>query len=155
MAALVLTGCSSGGGDDGGSGTDKGSDSGSSASASPSASSDSGDGNGSGSGSAGGRLEGSWLATTDGKAVVLVINGKQAGLFATGGTVCHGTAEEQAGMQMIALTCKGGDDREGMVESVGDTTMKVDWEGLGEETYQKAEGGKLPTEPPTASLPAS
>ncbi|MER5178950.1 hypothetical protein ABT009_11365 [Streptomyces sp. NPDC002896] len=152
-AALVLTGCSSGGGDDGG--TDKSSDSGSSASAS--ASPDSGGSSGGGSGASGGSLEGSWLATTGGKAVVLVIDGKQAGLFVTGGTVCHGTAGEQAGMQMIALKCRGGgnDRSEGMVDSVSDTTLKVDWEGLGEETYQKAEGGKLPTGLPTASLPGS
>ncbi|MGW1025127.1 hypothetical protein ACWD4J_15735 [Streptomyces sp. NPDC002577] len=148
-AALVLTGCSGGGDDDGATG--KSPDTGSSASA------DSGDSSGGGSGASGGSLGGSWLATTDGKAVILVITGKQAGLFATGGTICHGTAGDQAGMQMIALKCTGGsDDRsEGMVESVSDTTLKVDWEGLGEETYQKAEGGKLPTGLPTASLPSS
>ncbi|MBA4863879.1 hypothetical protein H1V43_21465 [Streptomyces sp. PSKA54] len=157
-ATLVLTGCSSDGGDGGG--ADKSSDTSSSASASASASPDSGDGSGGGggSGSSGGGLEGSWLATTDGKAVALVINGKQAGLFTSGGTVCHGTAGEQAGMQMIALTCTGGnDDRsEGMVGSVTDATLKVTWEGgLGEEIYRRAEGGKLPEGLPTASLSAS
>ncbi|MBA2945033.1 hypothetical protein [Streptomyces himalayensis] len=155
-ATLVLTGCSSDGGDGGGAG--KSSDTSSSASASASASPDSGDGSGGGSGSSGGGLEGSWLATTDGKAIALVINGKQAGLFTSGGTVCHGTAGEQAGMQMIALTCTGGnDDRsEGMVGSVTDATLKVTWEGgLGEETYRRAEGGKLPEGLPTASLSAS
>jgi hypothetical protein len=141
-AALVLTACS----DSGDSGSDK--------SASPSASADSGGGSGDPA-TPKGKLEGSWLATTDGKAVALVITGKQAGLFATGGAVCSGTAGKEAGMQMIHLKCTdGSDDRTtGMVESVGSTTMKVKWNGgLGTETYRKTEGGQLPSGLPTASL---
>jgi hypothetical protein len=84
----------------------------------------------------------------------LVINGTQAGLFAMGGTVCSGTAGEQAGMQMIHLKCTGGnkDRSTGMVDSVTSGTMKVTWQGgLGTETYTKAEGGKLPSGFPAAS----
>ncbi|MEV7340415.1 hypothetical protein [Streptomyces sp. NPDC093544] len=145
-AALVLTGCS--GGDDGSA------DDSASPSASASGSGDTGGGSGSASPS-GGKLEGSWLATTDGKAVALVITGTQAGLFETGGTVCSGSAGEESGMQMIRLTCTNGnkDRAVGMVDSVSGTTMKVTWEGdLGEESYTKSEGGQLPTGLPTASL---
>ncbi|MFF3910936.1 hypothetical protein ACFYZJ_34445 [Streptomyces sp. NPDC001848] len=147
-AALVLTGCSS---DSGGSGG------GASAAPGPSSSAASADNGGSSASPGGkaGKLEGSWLATTGGKAVALVINGRQAGLFATGGTVCSGTAGEEAGMQMIHLKCTGGskDRGTGMVDSVNSRTMKVTWQGgVGTETYTKAEGGKLPTGFPTASL---
>ncbi|MFD8222632.1 hypothetical protein ACFV16_00440 [Streptomyces massasporeus] len=146
---LVLSACSS---DDG-----AGDDSASSASPSASASAGAGD-TGSGSGSedsAGGELAGSWLATTDGKAVALVITGKQAALFGTGGSVCSGTADEESGMHMIRLKCTDGskDRATGMVDSVNGSSLKVTWEGgLGAETYRKAEGGKLPTGLPTASL---
>ncbi|MEU4169100.1 hypothetical protein AB0F46_19780 [Streptomyces sp. NPDC026665] len=145
-AAAVLTGCS-GGGDDSGD-----------PSAAPSASATDGAGTGGGSGgtpAAGGKLQGSWLTTADGKAVVLMINGKQAGLFATGGTVCSGTSSEEASMRMIRLACTDGSKKRavGMVDSVSGTTLTVTWEGgLGKETYTKSEGGKLPSGLPTASL---
>ncbi|MFE8962071.1 hypothetical protein ACIP17_18520 [Streptomyces iakyrus] len=147
---LVLSACSG----DGGSGDD----SASSPSPSDSASAATGEGSGSGSGSdgsAGGELAGSWLATTGGKAVALVITGKQAALFATGGSVCSGTAGEESGMRMIRLKCTDGskDRATGMVDSVNKSSLKVTWEGgLGTETYTKAEGGKLPTGFPTAGL---
>ncbi len=86
------------------------------------------------------------MATTGGKAVVLVITGKQAGLFTTGRTVCAGTAGDEAGMQMIHLKCTDGnkDRATGMVDSVNSTTLKVTWSGkLGKESYTKAEGGQL------------
>ncbi|MFD5738379.1 hypothetical protein ACFXJM_25035 [Streptomyces massasporeus] len=146
--ALVLSACSS----DGGSDDDAG------AGPAPSASASAGPGGDSGSGSgdaAGGELAGSWLATTDGKAVALVITGKQAALFGTGGSVCSGTAGEESGMRMIRLKCTDGskDRATGMVDSVNGSSLKVTWEGgLGAETYRKAEGGKLPTGLPTASL---
>lgn len=139
--ALALTACSSDGGSEGDT----------SPSGSASASADTGGG----SASASGALEGSWLATTDGKAVALVVTGKQAGLFATGGTVCSGTAGEEDGMRMIRLKCTDGskDRATGMVESLDKTSLKVTWEGgMGAETYTKAEGGKLPTGLPTANL---
>ncbi|MET7439966.1 hypothetical protein ACWERY_17295 [Streptomyces sp. NPDC004082] len=145
-AALVLTACSSDG--------DSGSDSSASASPTATASGDTGGSGGSGGTAGSGKLQGSWLATTDGKAVALVVNGKEAGLFATGGTVCSGTAGKEADMQMIHLKCtKGAGDRtDGMVESFGATTMKVKWEGGLVETYRKAEGGKLPSGLPSTGL---
>ncbi|MFG2950941.1 hypothetical protein [Streptomyces adustus] len=100
-------------------------------------------------------LEGSWLATTDGQAVALVVTGKQAGLFATGGSVCSGTAGEEAGMRMIHLKCTDGSAKRatGMVDSVNRTTLKVTWQGeLGKETYTRSEGGQLPSGLPTANL---
>lgn len=150
--ALALTACSS----DGDSGDDSASSPAPSLSASAGTDGGSGDsGSGSGSGESAGQLAGSWLATTDGKAVALVITGKQAALFATGGSVCSGTAGEESGMRMIRLKCTDGskDRATGMVDSVNGSSLKVTWEGgLGAETYTKAEGGKLPTGLPTAGL---
>ncbi len=153
-AALVLTGCSGDGGSDEGA-----AGSGSSPSADPSPS-----GSGSGSGGGGGgsgttaadsQLVGSWLTTSKGSAVALVIDGTKAGLFATGGTVCSGTAGKEAGMEMIRLKCSdgNGDRAEGMVDSVDGTSMKVTWESsLGTETYTKSQGGQLPSGLPTVGL---
>ncbi|MFE0475305.1 MULTISPECIES: hypothetical protein [Streptomyces] len=153
VGALVLTGCSG----DGDSGDDSASSPAPSATeSSPAGGSDSGSDAGSG-GAGAGELAGSWLATTDGKAVALVITGKQAALFATGGSICSGTAGEESGMRMIRLKCTDGSRNRatGMVDSVNGSSMKVTWEGgLGSETYTKAEGGKLPTGLPTASLDA-
>nr|WP_237304981.1 hypothetical protein [Streptomyces qaidamensis] len=150
---LMLSACSG----DGGSGDDSASTPSPSDSASATGGgSGSGSGSDSGSdGSAGDELAGSWLATTGGKAVALVITGKQAALFATGGSVCSGTAGEESGMRMIRLKCTDGskDRATGMVDSVNKSRLKVTWEGgLGAETYTKAEGGKLPTGFPTAGL---
>ncbi|WP_426570475.1 hypothetical protein [Streptomyces canus] len=144
--ALALTACSDDGGSDDG------------APATPSATSSAGTGGatgGSASASASGELEGSWLATTDGKAVALIITGAQAALFATGGTVCSGTAGEEADMRMIRLDCTTGnkDRTTGMVDSVDANSLQVTWEGgAGEETYTKAEGGQWPSGLPTAGL---
>ncbi|MFE1855323.1 MULTISPECIES: hypothetical protein [unclassified Streptomyces] len=147
-AVLVLTGCS---GDSGGG------DSASGGAATPSASGATADtGGDSGTpGAASGTMEGSWLATTGGKAVALVITGKQAGLFATGGTVCTGLAGEESGKQTIHLKCTdGSNDRgTGTVDSLNSRNMKVTWQGgIGAETFMKAEGGTLPSGLPTASL---
>ncbi|MFE0516058.1 hypothetical protein [Streptomyces sp. NPDC058964] len=145
--ALALTACSGGGSDDGSSSTP-------SASTAPTSTAGTGGSTG-GATSSAGKLQGSWLATTDGKAVALVVTGKQVGLFATGGTVCSGTAGEESGMQMIHLTCADGnkDRGTGMVDSMTKTIMKVTWSGkVGKETYTKAEGGKLPSGLPTANL---
>ncbi|WP_235457297.1 hypothetical protein [Streptomyces olivochromogenes] len=149
VGALALTACSSGG--------DSNDDSSASPSASAAPTSTAGSGGTGGTGSSAGKLQGSWLTTTDGKAVALVITGKQAALFGTGGTVCSGSAGVEAGMQMIHLKCADGskDRATGMVDSVSGSTMKVTWSGkLGKETYTKAEGGKLPPGLPTASLGA-
>ncbi|MER6179550.1 hypothetical protein [Streptomyces sp. NPDC001652] len=147
---LALTACSG----------DGGSDDDSSPSTGASSTADTGGGSGgsassSASASASDELAGSWLATTKGKAVVLMVNGTEAGLFATGGTICSGTAGEEDGMRMIRLTCTDGskDRQTGMVDSVSKTGLKVTWEGgLGTETYTKSEGGQLPSGLPTASL---
>jgi hypothetical protein len=145
--AFLLTAC---GGGDSGSG---GGSSAGTATAAPSgaASADTGGGDGDGGGGSGvpTALEGSWLATTGGKAVALVVTGDRAGLFATGGTVCSGTAADDSGTPAIKLTCTDGDkDRaSGVVSEVDDKTLKMIWESdLGEETFTKSEGGTLPTE---------
>jgi hypothetical protein len=150
VGALALTAC-------GGDGDD---DSAPSPSASSTATADTGGPTGgsassSASASASEELAGSWFTTTKGKEVVLMVNGSEAGLFTTGGTVCSGTAGEEDGMQMIHLKCTDGskDRQTGMVDSVSGTSLKVTWEGgLGAETYTKAEGGQLPSGLPTASL---
>ncbi|MFS8198991.1 hypothetical protein ACLVWQ_09890 (plasmid) [Streptomyces sp. CWNU-52B] len=153
-AALVLTTGCSGDGDDGGG------DSPSGTSAAPTGSADTGGSSGDGSSDSSGggtakadALEGSWLTTKDGKAVALMITGEQAALFSTSGSVCSGGAEESGGMRMLALKCTDGnkDRAEGMVDSVSSTTLKVTWEGFGEETYTRSEGGSLPSGLPTAS----
>ena len=145
VGALALTACGGGGGDH--SSTDPSATA--SAAPTPSSSAD-----GSKVSGASGKLQGSWLATSGGTIVALVINGKQAGIFATGGTVCSGTAGTESGMQMIHLTCaKGSKDRTtGMVDSVDGSSMKVTWSGkVGQETYTRAEGGKLPSGLPIAA----
>ncbi|WP_308050632.1 hypothetical protein [Streptomyces sp. TRM72054] len=154
VGAVVLTGCSGGGGSDSGSESESG---GASASSSPSpGTSSAGTGGSGGSPSAAaGELEGSWLATSEGQAVALVVTGEQAGLFATGGTVCSGRVGEASDRQTIRLTCTQGKDKRGTgtVDSVSSTTLKVTWDGgLGEETYTKAEGGQMPSGLPTAGL---
>ncbi|WP_411151029.1 hypothetical protein [Streptomyces sp. A30] len=153
--ALTLTACSGdGGSDDEGSGGPSPSAS-ASASGSASGSADTGGVTGGSEGGASKELEGSWLATTDGKAVALVITGAKAGLFATDGAVCSGTASKEAGAETIRLKCSDGSKNraEGTVDSVGGSTLEVTWEGgLGTETYTRSEGGQLPSELPTASL---
>ncbi|MDX2683144.1 hypothetical protein [Streptomyces soliscabiei] len=139
--ALALTACSGDGGSD------------DTSSATPTTAT--ADGGGTASASASGKLEGSWLATTDGKPVALIITGKQAALFVTGGTVCSGTAGDEAGMQMIHLKCTTGkDDRTtGMVDSVDANSLKITWSGAaGKETFTKAEGGQWPSGLPTTGI---
>lgn len=146
--ALVLTACSGGDSKDGASSSTP------SASATSTATADSG-GSGSSPSAASDRLQGNWLATTDGKAVALVITGKQAALFTTSGNVCSGTAGEEAGMQMIHLKCTDGSKTRatGMIGSVSKSGLAVTWSGsLGKETYTHAEGDKWPSGLPTASL---
>ncbi len=149
--ALVLTGC----GGDGGSGGDP------TPSGTASAPADGGTGGTGGadgtdapaaSSAPAGELEGSWLATADGKAVALMVTGEQAALFVTGGTVCSGTTREDAGTPTISLRCTGGDGgrTSGTVDSVSGSTLRITWEGSpGTETYTKAEGGRLPSGLPT------
>ncbi|WP_262063134.1 hypothetical protein [Streptomyces sp. STR69] len=150
--ALVLTACSGGDSQDDSSSTPS-----ASATSTPTATAtaDTGGATGSSPSAASDELQGSWLATTDGKAVALVVTGKQAALFTTGGSICSGTAGEEAGMQMIHLKCtdKSTTRATGMVGSVSKSGLAVTWSGsLGKETYTKAEGGKLPSGLPTAGL---
>lgn len=148
--ALALTACSGDGSDDSG-------DSAAGTTPSATATGDSGGGTGGSDASTApaSELEGSWLTTADGKAVALMVNGGDAALFATGGPVCSGTARERAGTHSIRLKCDDGteDRASGTVDSVGEDSLKVTWEGaLGTETYTKAEGGSLPTGLPTEGL---
>ncbi|MFF7608401.1 hypothetical protein [Streptomyces parvulus] len=148
VGTLALAACTDDGGtDDGNSGG------GGESSAAPdgSASTDTGGG---GSPSAG-ELEGSWLATADGQAVALMVTGDKAALFATGGTVCSGTAGEDAGTRIVRLKCTDGskDRASGTVGSVDGKTLTMVWEGgVGEETYTKSEGGSMPPGLPTEGL---
>ncbi|XUL88962.1 hypothetical protein ACQ86D_21895 [Streptomyces galilaeus] len=154
--ALVLTACSGGNSKDDSSSTPSATSAPTaSATSTASASADSGGSTGSSPSAASDELQGSWLATTDGKAVALVVTGKQAALFTTGGSICSGTAGEEAGMQMIHLTCtdKSTTRATGMVGSVSKSGLAVTWSGsLGKETYTKAEGGQLPSGLATAGL---
>ncbi|MFE8949904.1 hypothetical protein [Streptomyces sp. NPDC007856] len=143
-ALAALTACSGGGGDG-----DK-----TASSSTPSAISASASPSGSGAAKgASGQLQGSWITTSGGKIVALVITGKKAGLFVTGRKAwCQGAAGEESGMQMIHLTCPDGNkDRvTGMVDSVDAKGLTVSWSGrTGKETYTKADGGKLPSALPT------
>jgi hypothetical protein len=143
---LALTACSGDGDDTGGR---------ASAAPTPSAPATASTGGGSDAPSAsGGGLAGTWLATTGGKAVVLVITGTEAGVFTTGGTVCSGSAGTGP-TPAIRLKCTDGstDRASGTVGSVGRNTLEVTWQsGLGRETYTRSEDGKLPTALPTAGL---
>ncbi|WP_311737215.1 hypothetical protein [Streptomyces sp. Ag109_O5-1] len=145
VGALALTACSGGGSDSGSSANPSGT---TSAAATASAESESAT-------TSADVLQGSWITTSGGKIVALVVTGKSAGLFETGGAVCSGTAGEEAGMRMIHLSCTDGNKNRatGMVDSVNKSGMKVTWSGkTGEETYTKADGGKLPSGLPTAGL---
>lgn len=148
--ALALTACSG----DGGSGSGAEPAASPSPDASASASADTG-GGAAGSGSLAGGLDGSWLATTEGgKAVALMVNGKEAGLFATGGTVCSGTVAKEEQGQVIRLKCTDGskDRATGIVRTVGEKSLTVTWGGLGAEAYTRAPGATMPTGLPTAGL---
>jgi hypothetical protein len=101
-----------------------------------------------------GPLDGSWLATTGGKAVALLISGSHAGLFQSDGVSCAGVTAENTGKRGIKLNCSdgGGGRGEGMVASVGPQTLMVHWAKLGDETFQRAKGnGQLPTGLPSPS----
>ncbi|MEV0689863.1 hypothetical protein [Streptomyces sp. NPDC050388] len=154
--ALVLAGCGGGGGD-GDSRDDSATGATPSTPATTTAPASGGTGSGSGgsdaTGAPAGKLEGSWFTAAGGKAVALVFTGDQAALFATSGTVCSGTAREDAGASTISLKCADGkaDRASGTVDSVSGSTLKVTWESpLGTETFTKAEGGRLPQGLPTA-----
>ncbi|MFD4633263.1 hypothetical protein ACFVYR_25290 [Streptomyces sp. NPDC058284] len=164
-AALVLTGCSSDG-DGGGDGGDGGGKDGGSAASSPSegSGSESGDSTGGsgetggsdGSGSKGGSLEGTWIATADGKPLALAFAGGTATLLGEN-VLCSGSVGGGTGARVIELTCPKGDTgrTKGRVESVDGKSMKVAWEGAGTDEFLKTKGGKLPGGLPTAGMPQS
>ncbi|MFD6431590.1 hypothetical protein [Streptomyces venezuelae] len=160
-AALVLSGCGSGGdgdGDGGGGGGGGKKDRGSSDSSGSSGSSGSSDGGSGGSGGSGGgsgskgggSLEGSWIATSGGKPLVLAVNGKTATLLGED-VLCNGNVGGDAGSRTLTLKCpKGNGDRTaGRVESVNAKSMKVAWGDAGTDEFLKTEGGKLPEGLPT------
>ncbi|ARX85368.1 MULTISPECIES: hypothetical protein [Streptomyces] len=153
-AALVLTGCSSDGDDkaDGDKGKDKGASDSASKSPGGSGSDDGSDSDG--AGASGKDLEGSWVATTGGKPVALVITKNRATLV--GEHVCNGFAAV-GGDQTIKLKCADGDmDRtKGRIDSVDGETLKVTWEGFGKDEFLRTKGGKLPEGLPTADIPQS
>lgn len=134
---LVLSACSDDGGSEDGASPD--------ASGTPSATAPSTTGGATPSPAGG--IEGSWLTTADGDAVALVVTGREAALFGSKGSVCSGTATASS----IRLTCADGDVERasGTVDSVDGSALKVTWSGGTQETYQRAEGGKLPTGLPT------
>ncbi|MFE1753861.1 hypothetical protein ACFW88_25515 [Streptomyces anandii] len=151
LAVFTLTAC-----DSGGSGTEDHTSTTSSAAAT--ATSGGGTAGSGGTGGSGGtagnagKAEGSWLTTSGGRAVVLMVTGKQAALFSTEGTTCSGTAGEEAGKQVVHLrNCKS--RTTGTVDSVNKTTLRITWEGgLGQEKYTRSDGPALPSGLPTASL---
>ncbi|MBM7168416.1 hypothetical protein JQK87_08310 [Streptomyces sp. G44] len=134
VAALAVAGCGGDGDGDGGGKKDRGSPAGSSSSGGSGGSQD-------GGGSGGGGLEGSWLSTTGGKPLALVIHEKSASLVGED-VMCSGSA----GGGTITLKCPQGDDDRttGRVESVDGKTLKVAWEGAGTDEFLRTEGGKLP-----------
>ncbi|WP_234330198.1 hypothetical protein [Streptomyces acidiscabies] len=140
VGVVLMAGCSSGGGDSSSPSPEPSTASTTSAAPSPSASTP---------------LAGSWLGSAGGQAVVLMVEGGKATLYATGGTVCNGTAGDEAGMRMIHLTCLTGnkDRTTGMVDSVDAEKLVVTWTGsVGKETYTKADGSVLPSGVPTGGL---
>ncbi|MEU9717368.1 hypothetical protein [Streptomyces sp. NPDC047976] len=106
---------------------------------------------GGGAAPAAGSLDGGWIAmATPGKGVVLTVKGQKAFVVeAATGLTCEGTASGST----LDLKCPAGATRsKGKVDSVDATTLKVTWEGAGQDTFQKSEPGKLPSLP---ALPKS
>ncbi|MBT2491499.1 hypothetical protein J7E96_23830 [Streptomyces sp. ISL-96] len=148
-AALVLTGCS---GDSGGStGGDKGKDKGGSGTGQSSAPPAGGQG-------ASADVSGSWVATTDGKIVMLVVQGSDAAV--AGEHVCSGTVAKDAKVTLNLKCPDGSTDRTtGVVtRGAGGDTITVKWGSGIVDSYKKsAAGDKLPEGLPTdlPKLPGS
>ncbi|MFI8280562.1 hypothetical protein ACIGBH_37795 [Streptomyces sp. NPDC085929] len=144
-AALALTAC----------GSDSGSDKAATSKdpkpaatpSSPSAASSSGAA--AGADAKGGRVEGGWISMANpSKPVVLTVKGKTAVVVeGASGLTCQGTTDGKS----FDLKCPAGAlHAKGQVASVGAAELKVTWQEVGTETYQKSEPGKLPTGLPTA-----
>ncbi|MFI8264665.1 hypothetical protein [Streptomyces sp. NPDC085665] len=141
-AALALTAC----------GSDSGSDKAATSKdpkpaatpSSPSAASSSG----AGTDSKGGSVEGGWISMANpSKPVVLTVKGKTAVVVeGASGLTCQGTTDGKS----FDLKCPAGAlHAKGQVASAGAAELKVTWQEVGTETYQKSEPGKLPTGLPT------
>ncbi|MEW1639355.1 hypothetical protein AB0469_35535 [Streptomyces sp. NPDC093801] len=97
-------------------------------------------------GAAGGTLDGGWLSMQNpGKGVVLTVKGQKALVVeAATGLTCEGSATGTT----LDLKCPPGATRsKGKVDSVDATTLKVTWDGAGQDTFQRSEAGKLPSLP--------
>ncbi|MFK0238508.1 hypothetical protein [Streptomyces vinaceus] len=112
---------------------------------SPSAASSSG----AGTDAKGGSVEGGWISMANpSKPVVLTVKGKTAVVVeGASGLTCQGTTDGKS----FDLKCPAGAlHAKGQVVSAGAAELKVTWQELGTEIYQKSEPGKLPTGLPTA-----
>ncbi|MFJ4778029.1 hypothetical protein [Streptomyces sp. NPDC088762] len=95
-------------------------------------------------GAKGGSVEGGWTSMANpSKPVVLTVKGKTALVIeADSGLTCQGTTDGKS----FDLKCPAGAlHAKGQVVSAGAAELKVTWQELGTETYQKSEPGKLPT----------
>ncbi|OEJ25765.1 hypothetical protein BGM19_20890 [Streptomyces agglomeratus] len=141
-AALVLTGCSGDSG--GGTGGDKGRDKGAGGSASRGAGQSS-TGPSADQETSADDVAGSWIATTDGKIVALIIQGSDAAV--AGEHVCAGTAAK-ADKVTLKLKCGDGntDRTTGVVtRGAGGDSITVKWGSGIEDSFKKsAAGDKLP-----------
>jgi hypothetical protein len=92
-----------------------------------------------------GGVNGTWSVTGDGKALVLSVNGDQAALL--GETTCTGTADSGAEPVTFALTCTDGstDRAKGTVKSVDGRSLTVAWESGTTDTFTKVEVPEVPT----------
>ncbi|MGX1884514.1 hypothetical protein [Streptomyces sp. NPDC055287] len=142
-ATLVLTGCSGDSG--GGTGGDKGKDKGGNNTGTGQSSTPPGEDQG-----ASADVSGSWLATTDGKIVALIIQGSDAAV--AGQHVCSGTVARKDKVT-LELKCPDGnaDRTTGVVTpGSGGDSITVKWGSGIEDRFKKsAAGEKLPDGIPT------
>ncbi|GAA2943282.1 hypothetical protein [Streptomyces enissocaesilis] len=147
-AVLVLTGCSGdSGGTDGGKSEEKGGGSGQS-------STPSGGAKGAG---ASADVTGSWIATTDGKVVALIVQGSDAAV--AGEHVCSGKVNKEDTVTLDLRCGDGNTDRTaGLVTPGADGgTLTVKWDSGLKDSFRKSAGGALPEGIPTdvPKLPGS
>ncbi|RKT06226.1 hypothetical protein BX286_4264 [Streptomyces sp. 3211.6] len=140
-AALTLTAC----GSDGSSKPDAKPSA--PAASTPTAAPTAGAGTATGAAGGAGTLDGGWISMQNpGKSVVLTVKGQKALVVeAATGLTCEGSSNGTT----LDLKCPPGATRsKGKVDSVDATTLKVTWEGAGQDTFQKSDPGKLPSLPP-------
>ncbi|KIF02920.1 hypothetical protein PL81_27260 [Streptomyces sp. RSD-27] len=116
------------------------------AASTPTAAPTAGASTGAGAAAGAGTLDGGWISMQNpGKGVVLTVKGQKALVVeAATGLTCEGSATGAA----LDLKCPPGATRsKGKVDSVDATTLKVTWEGAGQDTFQRSETGKLPSLP--------